>query len=92
MPLSRLEEMGVSIVSNPAGLLRAAVKAMWDYAHGFAKGGTEFMERADKVYTDHPTGDLHTFAGFAEIRRLEEEFLPKEEVAQKYDQSIGFKP
>lgn len=92
VPLSRLEEMGVSIVSNPAGLLRAAIKTMWDYAHGFAKGGTEFMERSDRTFADHPTEDLHTFAGFAEIRRLEEEFLPKEEVAEKYAQSIGFKP
>ncbi len=91
VPLSRLEEMGVSIVSNPAGLLRASMKAMWDYAHGFLEGGTEFMEHADQAYIDHPTENLHAFAGFAEIRRLEEEFLPKEEVAQKYTQSIGFK-
>ncbi len=91
-PLSELKKMGVSIVSNPAGLLRASMKAMWDYAHGFAEGGTEFMENIDKTYAGHPTGDLHAFAGFAEIRRLEEEFLPKEEVAQKYARSIGFKP
>ena len=91
VPLSRLEEMGISIVSNPAGLLRASMKAMWDYAHGFLEGGTEFMEHADQAYIDHPTENLHAFAGFAEIRRLEEEFLPKEEVAQKYTQSIGFK-
>ncbi len=92
LPLSRLEEIGVSIVSNPAGLLRAAIKAMWDYAHGFAEGDTAFMESADKGYTGHPTGNLHAFVGFPEIRRLEEEYLPQTEVDRKYSQSSGFQP
>lgn len=90
--LTRLEEIGVSIVSNPAGLLRAAMKAMWDYAHGFAEGGTGFMKKADEGYTGHPTGNLHEFVGFPEIRQLEEEFLPKAEVDRKYRKSIGFQP
>ncbi len=92
IPLSRLEAMGVAIVSNPAGLLRAAIKAMWDYAHGFAAAGTEFMKKADEGLSGHPTANLHEFAGFAEIRRLEEEFLPKAEVDRKYAQSRGFQP
>jgi len=91
-PLSDLEELGVSIVSNPAGLLRASMKAMWDYAHGFKKGGTDFMKEMDDALKDHPTGNLHSFAGFPAIRRLEEELLPKEEVERKYSRSIGFQP
>jgi len=92
VPLSHLEQLGVSIVSNPAGLLRASMKALWDYAHGFAQGGTEFMVEADKALEGHPTGNLHAFSGFPEIRRLEEEFLPKDEVERKYGKSIGFQP
>lgn len=90
--LSDLEALGVSIVSNPAGLLRASMKAMWDYAHGFAERGTAFMKEMDEALTDHPTGNLHSFAGFPEIRRLEEELLPKQEVELKYSGSIGFQP
>jgi 2-methylisocitrate lyase-like PEP mutase family enzyme len=92
VPLSRLEEIGVSIVSNPAGLLRAAMKAMWDYAHGFAADGTDFMKKSDDGYAGHPTENLHAFVGFPEIRRLEEEFLPKSEVDRRYSKSIGFQP
>ena len=92
VPLSRLEEIGVSIVSNPAGLLRAAMKAMWDYAHGFAARGTDFMKESDEGYTGHPTENLHEFVGFPEIRRLEEEFLPKGEVNRRYSSSIGYQP
>jgi len=92
MSLSRLESIGVSVVSNPAGLLRAAIKAMWDYAQGFARGGTEFMKEADNGYIGHPTGNLHAFVGFPEIRRLEEEFLPRADVDRRYVESTGFQP
>lgn len=92
VPLSRLEAMGVSIVSNPAGLLRAAMKAMWDYAQGFSEGGTEFMKEADEGYAGHPTENLHAFVGFPEIRRLEKEFLPRADVDRRYEQSIGYQP
>lgn len=89
--LAELDNMGVAIVSNPGGLLRAGLKAMWDYAHGFFKGGGEFMKESDKEFESHPTGDMHKFFGFPEIRRLEEEYLPKEEVERKYQDSIGYK-
>ena len=92
LPLSRLEQMGVAIVSNPGGLLRTVIKAMWDYAQGFASGGTDFMMEADDQFAAHPTGDLHAFVGFPEIRRLEEEFLPREEVQIKYSKSLGYRP
>lgn len=90
--LQTLQEMGVAVVSNPGGPLRAAVKAMWDYLHGFAAGGTEFMIQADREFESHPTGDLHKFFGFAEIRRLEEEFLPRGDVERKYAGSLGYRP
>ena len=90
--LSQLEEIGVAIVSNPGGLLRSALKAMWDYAQGFAAEGTEFMMKADKEFDSHPTGNMHALVGFPEMRRLEEEFLPKEEIKKKYSGSMGYQP
>ena len=92
VPMAHLEKMGVAIVSNPGGLLRTVIKAMWDYAQGFAVGGTEFMMQTDSQFDAHPTGDLHAFVGFPEIRRLEEEFLPREEVDIKYRKSLGYRP
>jgi len=92
VPLAHLEAMGIAIVSNPGGLLRAAIKSMWDYAQGFAKGGTDFMKQADREFDAHPTGDLHRFVGFPELRRLEEEFLTMEEVQRRYAKSYGYQP
>ena len=65
---------------------------MWDYAHGFAAEGTDFMKGSDDGYAGHPTENLHEFVGFSEIRRLEEEFLPRSEVDCRYSRSIGFQP
>ena len=62
VPMSRLEEIGGGgIVSNPGGLLRTVIKAMWDYAHGFAAGGTEFMMQVDSQFDAHPDGELACF-------------------------------
>ena len=33
----------------------------------------------------HPCGDMHEFAGFAEVRELENSYLPSEELLAKYD-------
>jgi 2-methylisocitrate lyase-like PEP mutase family enzyme len=91
VPMAQLEKIGVAIVSNPGGLLRTVIRAMWDYAQGFAAGGTEFMMESDGQFDAHPTGDLHAFVGFPEIRHLEEEFLPREEVETKYRKSLGYR-
>ena len=43
-------------------------------------------------HKDHPAGNMHAYIGFPEIRKLEEEFLPREEVLAKYEGSVGFQP
>ena len=42
-------------------------------------------------FKKHPLGDLHTFAGFDEIRAAEDKFLPLEQL-DKYADSIGHQP
>jgi 2,3-dimethylmalate lyase len=92
IPLQRLQELGVAIVSNPDAALESSVLAMWDYLHAFAAEDVTFLERFWARAADHPAGDLNRFIGFAEVRRLEEEFLPPEEVETKYAGSLGFMP
>jgi len=92
MPLARLNELGIAIVSNATGSLRASTVAMWDYFQEFAKDDVEAVKRFESRTKDHPAGNMHTFIGFAEIRKLEEEFLPTAEVLAKYDGSVGFQP
>ncbi len=86
----RLQEMGVAMVSNASGALRAAMRAMWNYAESFAERDVDFVLEFLDEGKEHPTGDLHGFMGFPEIRALEEEFLPSEDVIARYEGSIGY--
>ena len=42
-------------------------------------------------FRQHPLADLHTFAGFDQIRTWEREYLG-EEAMQKYADSVGYVP
>ena len=88
----RLEALGVAIVSNASGALRAATRGMWDYLKGFAAEDVDYALRFLEETKDHPTGNMHEFVGFPEIRKLEETYLPKEDVIARYANSLGYKP
>lgn len=92
LPLARLNEIGIAIVSNATGSLRSSTVAMWDYFQEFAKDDVEAVKRFETRTKDHPAGDMHAFIGFPEIRKLEEEFLPPAEMLSKYEGSVGFQP
>jgi hypothetical protein len=90
--LKELDGLGIFIVCNAGGALRAAARAMWDYLHAFAEQDAALDERVKSELKGHPVGDFHSFVGFPAIRKLEEEFLPREEVLRRYEGAIGFKP
>lgn len=88
----KLEAYGVKMVSNATGALRVTARATWDYMHDFAARDVELVKEFLAEGKGHPTGDLHAFVGFPEIKALEEEYLPSEDVLKKYDGSLGFQP
>jgi 2-methylisocitrate lyase-like PEP mutase family enzyme len=89
--IAELGQMRIFLVVNAGGAMRAAARAMWDYLHDFAREDAALDERLRKELAGHPTTDLHSFVGFPAIRRLEEEFLPREELETKYAGSLGFR-
>ena len=92
LPLDELNRIGVAMVSNATGTLRASARAMWDYMAAFRAEDVEHQKRFLAENEGHPTDDFHGFMGFPEFRRLEEDFLPAEDVLAKYDGSIGYRP
>jgi len=88
----KLEAYGVKMVSNATGALRTTARAMWDYMYEFQKRDVGFVNEFLEQGREHPTGDLHAFVGFSEIKSLEKEFLPSKDVAEKYQGSLGFQP
>ena len=92
LSIDRLNEMGIAMVANATGALRSAVIAMSGYFHAFAKEDVEHVKWFEAQHKDHVAGNMHAFMGFADIKKLEEEFLPAADVIAKYEGSVGFQP
>ncbi len=92
LSLADMRELRIFLVLNANGAMRVAARAMWDYLHAFAREDAALDARLKGEISAHPLADFHAFVGFPELRKLEDEFLPKLELAQKYQGSIGFTP
>ncbi|MEP7069398.1 MAG: isocitrate lyase/PEP mutase family protein [Usitatibacter sp.] len=93
-PRFTLEEMralGISVCISPNAMLRSALGAMHDLAKEMRADGPEAETRFMEHFKKHPLGDLHTFAGFDQVRAWEKEYLG-EEAMKKYADSVGHVP
>ena len=80
----QLRALGVAIAIVPNALTRCAVTAMYDLATQLRAdplNEAAFMESI----RGHPCGDMHEFAGFADVREVEERFLPREQLRAQYE-------
>jgi 2-methylisocitrate lyase-like PEP mutase family enzyme len=82
--LDQLRSLGVALAIVPNALTRCAVTSMYDLATRLREDPLNEVEFMDSI-RDHPCGDMHEFAGFAEVREVEERYLPKEELRAKYE-------
>ena len=87
----QMKELGIAVTILPGATLRVALQAIWDFAAALRAEGPVAEARFAERFKDHPVGDLHTFAGFDQIRAWEAEYLPAEE-QEKYQASVGHQP
>ncbi len=89
--LAQMQDMGIAVCISALTLVRASLMAMYDIAVRLREEGPmaelDFIER----FNCHDIGNLHSFAGFDDVRRIEQEYLPSEEMA-KYSDSVGHMP
>jgi len=91
IPFPELKEIGVSIIGF--GMAHwAATRSIWDYAHDIKKRGVDAQLQFLDSMKGHPLEDDHAFAGFTEMKAMEEKYLPEEEIEQKYHDTLGYKP
>jgi 2-methylisocitrate lyase-like PEP mutase family enzyme len=88
---AQMKELGVAVTILPGATLRVALQAIWDFATALRDEGPAAEARFAERFRDHPVGDLHTFAGFDQIRAWEAAYLPAEEL-DKYEGSVGHQP
>jgi 2-methylisocitrate lyase-like PEP mutase family enzyme len=88
---AQMKELGIAVTILPGATLRVALQAIWDFATALREEGPAAEGRFAERFRDHPVGDLHTFAGFDQIRAWEAAYLPAEEL-DKYEGSVGHQP
>jgi 2-methylisocitrate lyase-like PEP mutase family enzyme len=91
LSLEQMQALGIAIAISPGALMRAALVAMHDLAVQLRDEGPAAEARFNGQFAKHPLGDLHTFAGFDQIRAWEREFLSPEAL-RKYEDSVGHVP
>ncbi len=92
LQIKELEEFGVSLVIYPGVSLRASAKAVWDHVQAIKAEGTQAVIDFQEQMKGHPLEEFHAFAGFPEIRQMEEKYLPKADTVRRYEDTIGYKP
>ena len=91
MSLERMQELGIAITITAGTAMRATLQAVYDIAVKLRDEGPMAEAAFAEAFKKHPLGDLHTFAGFNEIREWENAFLPAEQL-DKYADSVGHQP
>lgn len=89
--LEQMREMKIAVCISPNAMLRSALGAMYDLAMQMRDEGPAAETRFMETFRKHPLGDLHTFAGFDQVRAWEREYLG-EEAMKKYADSVGHVP
>ena len=89
--LDEMRALGIAVCISPNAMLRSALAAMHDLAAQMHAEGPVAETRFMEAFKQHPLGDLHTFAGFDQVRAWEREYLG-EEAMRKYADSVGHVP
>jgi 2-methylisocitrate lyase-like PEP mutase family enzyme len=89
--MDELRSLGIAVCISPNAMLRTALAAMHDLAARMRAEGPAAETRFMEDFRRHPLGDLHTFAGFDQVRAWEREYLG-EEAMRKYADSVGHVP
>ena len=89
--LDAMRAMKIAVCISPNAMLRSALAAMHDLAREMHADGPAAETRFMEGFKTHALGDLHTFAGFDQVRDWEREYLG-EEAMKKYADSVGHVP
>jgi isocitrate lyase len=85
-----LGEMGYKFIFITLGAIHAAMYAEWNFMKDLAENQEEAQFRLQRMKVGHPTENHHKMGRFEYFQQLEEKYLPKELVAERYSHSRGF--
>src|SRR6266700_4411724 len=74
--LEEMNGMGIAATILPGATFRATIQAVYDLARDLYLRGPVAEADFNERFKSHPLGNIHTFAGFDQVREWEEEYLP----------------
>ncbi|MEM3550398.1 MAG: isocitrate lyase/PEP mutase family protein [Candidatus Bathyarchaeia archaeon] len=93
LSLEECQKLGFAIVVFPGASLDISAIAVWDYLHELKKKGTQAQVDFEERCKGHPLFGIRTifeFTGYKQIQEYEKLYLPPEEVALRYQKSLGY--
>lgn len=85
----RMQEIGIAIVIFPSLSRNATLKAIWDLAYDLKTRGPQAMADFTAGMKGHPVEDNNVFIGIPDIQKMEDLYLPKEEIKLRLKAPIG---
>jgi 2-methylisocitrate lyase-like PEP mutase family enzyme len=87
--VERMQELGIAITIFAGLAATATRRAVWDLAHDMVvRGPQAYKEYVDSM-EGHPLQDGHAFIGVPEVQKMEDLYLPKEEIEQRLTADVG---
>jgi methylisocitrate lyase len=82
--VAELREMGYDAVLFPLSPIRAAAKGVWDYLVDLRSRDSDADLDFIAGLAGYPFEDWYAYTGYGNVRKLEDEYLPAEEVKERY--------
>src|SRR5712692_5627783 len=89
--LEEMNALGIAVSIVPGATFRVTIQAVYDLARDLKERGPAAEAEFNERFKAHPLGNIHSFAGFDQVREWEEAYLPAEEM-DKYTDSVGHQP
>ena len=87
----QMNALGIRVTILPGAMLRVTLKALYDFAKALKEQGPAAEAEFFAGFKGHAMGDLHTFAGFDQVKAWEQLYLDPDE-QRKYEGTVGHQP
>ena len=92
LSVEECQDIGVGMMIYPFASIHAMAASVWDFLSQLRDKDTMAQVEFENRIKGHPLDDvrkLFDLGGLKELQEYEKQFLPKEEVAVRYEKSIG---
>ena len=90
MTFRELGDMGYRFIFITLGAIHAAMYAEWNFLNDLSENEEGAQFRLQAMKSGHPTENHHVMGQFERFQKIEEKYLPKEIVEERYTTTQGF--